>query len=69
MVKFTLSQHWFGQVLDTSRVPHICVSKLNSIGSDNGLPPGRHQANIWTKAGIFLIWLLEANFSDVLIEI
>ena len=26
------------------RVMHICVSKLNIIGSDNGLSPGRHQA-------------------------
>ena len=34
---------------------HIWVGKLTIIGSDNGLPPGRLQAIIWTIAGIFLI--------------
>ena len=38
---------------------HICVSKLTIIGSDNGLSPGRHQAIIWTNAGIMLIGTLE----------
>ena len=28
------------------RVTHICVGKLNIIGSDNGLSPGRRQAII-----------------------
>ena len=40
--------HW-------GRLMHICVSKLNIIGSDNGLSPGRRQAIIWTNAGILLI--------------
>ena len=40
--------HW-------GRVTHICVSKLSSIGSDNGLSPERRQAIIWTNAGILLI--------------
>ena len=31
---------------------HICVSKLNIIGSDNGLSPGLRQAIIWTNADI-----------------
>ena len=48
---------------------HICVSKLTSIGSDNGLSPGRHQAIIWTNAGILLIGPLGTNFSELLIEI
>ena len=48
---------------------HICVRKLNSIGSDNGLFPGRRQAIIWTNAGILLIGLLGTNFSEILIEI
>ena len=39
--------HW-------GRVTHTCVSKL-TIGSDNGLPPGRRQAIIWTNAGILLV--------------
>ena len=54
--------HW-------GRVTHICVSKLNSIGSDNGLSPGRCQAIIWTNAGILLIRLLRRNFNEILIEI
>ena len=29
------------------------------VGSDNGLPPVRHQAIIWTNAGLLLIWLCE----------
>ena len=37
--------HW-------GRVTHICDCNLTIIGSDNGLSPGRHQAIIWTNAGI-----------------
>ena len=50
--------HWCwitsGQHLvhDLTRVAHICVSKLTNIGSDNGLPPGWHQAIIQNNAGI-----------------
>ena len=40
--------HW-------GRATHICVSKLNIIGSDNGLSPDWRQAIIWTNAGILLI--------------
>ena len=40
--------HW-------GRVTHICVNKLTTIVSDNGLSPGRRQAIIWTNAGILLI--------------
>ena len=54
--------HW-------GRVTHICASKLTIIGSDNGLSPGRRQAIIWTNAGILLIGPLEANFSEIWIEI
>ena len=50
----TLLTHW-------SRVMHISVSKLTTIGSDNGLSPGRCQANIWTNAGILLIGPLGTN--------
>ena len=48
---------------------HICVNKLTSIGSDNGLSPGRRQAIIWTNAGILLIWTLGTNFSEILSQI
>ena len=53
--------HW-------GRVTHICVGKLTSIGSDNGLSPGRRQAIIWTNAGILLIRPLETNFIEILIR-
>ena len=48
---------------------HICVGKLTIIGSDNGLSPGRHQAIIWTNAGILLIRHLGTNLSEILIEV
>ena len=48
---------------------HIIVSKLTIIGSDNGLSPSRHQAIIWTNAGILLIQPLGTNFSEILTEI
>ena len=47
------------------RATHICVGKLTIIGSDNGLPPGRRQASIWTIAGILLIGTLGTNFSEI----
>ena len=34
-----------------------------SIGSDNGLPPVRHQATIKTNAGLFWIGPLGTNFN------
>ena len=36
-----------------------------SIGSDNGLSPGRRQAIVWTNAGIFLFGLLGTNFWEI----
>ena len=48
---------------------HICVSDRTSIGSDNGLSPGRRQAIIRTNAGILLIRPLGTNFSEFLVEI
>ena len=43
---------------------HICI-----IGSDSCLSPGRHQAIIWTNAGILLIRPLGTNLNEILIEI
>ena len=54
--------HW-------GRVTHICVGKLISIGSDNGLSPGRRQAITWTNAGKLLIGPLRTNFREISIEI
>ena len=54
---------------DWGRVKHICVSNLTTIGSVNGLSPGRRQAITWTNAGILLIGPLGTNFSEILIGI
>ena len=54
--------HW-------GRVTQICVDKLSTIGSDNGLSPERRQAIIWTNAGILLIGTLGTKFNEILIEI
>ena len=51
------------------RVTHICVSKLTTIGSDNGLSPVRCQAIIWSNSGILLIRTLGTNFSEILSKI
>ena len=51
------------------QVTHICVSKLNSIGSDNGLSPGRCQVIIWTNAGTLSICNLDTNLREILSEI
>ena len=48
---------------------HLCVSKLTSIASDNGLSAGRRQAIIWNNAGILLIGLLGTKFNEIWIEI
>ena len=45
---------------------HICVNEITSIGSDNGLSPGRRQAIIWTNAGILLIRTLGTKSSEIL---
>ena len=54
--------HW-------SRVTHICVDNITSIGSYNGLSPYRRQAIICTNAGILLTGPLGTNFSEISIEI
>ena len=51
------------------RVTHLCVSKLTSIASDNGLSPGWRQAIIWANAVILSIGPLGTNFSEILIKI
>ena len=57
--KISVLTHW-------GRVTHICVGELTTIGSDNGLSPGRRQAILWTNAGILLIWPLGTNFNEIL---
>ena len=46
------------------RLTHLYVSKLNIIGSDNGLAPSR-----WTNAGILLSEPWGTNFSEFISEI
>ena len=48
---------------------YIFVGNLATIGSDNGLSPGRHQAITWTNAGILLIGPSWTNLSEILNEI
>ena len=49
---------WLPVLTHWGRVTHIYVSKLPTIGSDNGLSPGRRQAIIWTNAGNIVDWTL-----------
>ena len=48
---------------------HIWVSKLNTIGSDNRLSPGRRQAIICASTGILLIRPLGTSLNEILIKI
>ena len=54
-LKWNHLTHW-------GRVTHICISKLTTIVSDNGLALGRCQANIQTNVRILLIGHLGTNF-------
>ena len=58
---FCLLTHW-------GWVTHICVSKLTTIVSDNGLSPGRRQSIIWTSGGILFIGPQGTKFSRILTE-
>ena len=57
---------WYGCKLLThwGWATQICISKLSTIGSDNGLSPGRRQAIIWTNVGILSITTFGTNFSE-----
>ena len=57
------------ELIHWGRVTHICVSKLTTIGSDNGLLPGRRQAIILTSAGILFAGSLGTNFCEISIAI
>ena len=60
---------WHGMLTNWDLLTHICVTKLIIIGSDNGLSNGRHNAIIWTSAGILLTGPLERQLGEILIEI
>ena len=63
------SQPHYQELTHWGRVTHICVNTQTIVGPDNGLSPGRHQAIIWTSAGILLVGPLGANFNEIAIEI
>ena len=48
---------------------HICVSKVNNIGSDKDLLPGRRQGIIRTNVGILLAGHRGTNFKEIRITI
>ena len=63
-------RHWLGWLKVIEAEWRIYASViLTTIGSDNGLSPGRRQAIIWTNAGILLIGPFRTNISEILIEI
>ena len=51
MKKFDILTHW-------GQATHICVGKLTSITSDNGLSPGRRQAIIRKHCWNYVNWTL-----------
>ena len=51
------------------RVTHICVGNLTIISSENGLPPDRHQAVIWSNAEILFTGPLGMTLGGIAIEI
>ena len=69
MLQWLLGDSIWHHITHWSRVMHICISKLNIIGSHNGLSPGRRQAIIRTNAWILLIRTSETKFSEILSEI
>ena len=44
------------------------VSKVNIVGSDYGLSPGRRQTTIWSNTGILLIGPPGTYFSEKLMK-
>ena len=47
---------------------HICISKLTTIGLDNGQFLGRRQAIIWTNGGISLFGTWGLNCNEIFIK-
>ena len=50
-------------------VTHICVGKLDTIGSYNGLSHDRYQAITWPNDDVLSIRPLRTNFSEILFAI
>ena len=65
---------WWHTVLMTPVIIGVEWGKYGSVhladtDSDNGLSPDRHEAIIWTYAGIFLIRPLGTTLSEIFIKI
>ena len=69
MVEFLLNTQNRYPLTHWGRVTHTSVSKLTTIGSDNGFSPGRCQAIIWTSTGILLIGASGTHLSEILNKI
>ena len=70
IIKYMLNM-WFIDIFQLVWwTPSLIYASIKwfSFGPDNGLSSGRHQAIIWTKVGILLIWPWETNFSEMLME-
>ena len=59
---------WIYQIV-TGVTSVVGVPSTHLVGSDNGLPPGRRQAIIWTNAGILLMGPLGTNFSEIITKV
>ena len=65
--------HWYSVwiycIIYWSQVRYACISNFATIGTDNRLSPGRHQAIIGTNAGILFIRNLGRSFTEIKSEI
>ena len=65
----TILDPYFANVTGDSLLTYWGRVMYIFVGSDDVLLPGRHQAIIWTNAGILLIGPLETKISEILIAI
>ena len=60
--------HWLIWVISPKCCIYVSVNQ-DRIGSDNGLSPIRHQAIMYTNAGLLLSGPFGTNFSEIFIKI
>ena len=69
LVPLPLTWHCFHGLTHWGQLMHICISKLDIIGSDNGLFPIQCQAIIWSNIVFVLIGPLNQwNNEDIFIK-
>ena len=61
----TLSWKFAQTLTHWDRVTHVCVGNPTTIGSDNGLSPGRCQGIFWTNVNILLFGPLGTNYREI----